>query len=99
MVAKRMGIVVPDLVDVVPDGFSEVAAFLGCGTRDECRQNSERFNRMEADLHNLWPSRADINQARSNYRFAMIEGELREFGECDFERDTISRLADYAPGS
>ncbi len=76
---------------------SWIAAFLGCGTRDECHQNSERFNRMEADLHNLYPSRADINRARSNYRFAIIEGELREFGECDFERDTSSRLAEPRP--
>ncbi len=76
---------------------SWMAAFLGCGTRDECRQNSEHFNRMEADLHNLYPSRADINRARSNYRFAMIEGELREFGECDFERNTSSRLAEPRP--
>ena len=28
---------------------------------------SERFNRMEADLHNLFPSLAEINGDRSNY--------------------------------
>ncbi len=76
---------------------SWMADFLGCGTRRQCRQNSERFNRMEADLHNLYASRADINRARSNYLFAMIEGEDREFGECDFERDTSSRVAEPRP--
>ncbi len=34
-------------------------------------------------MHNLYPSLVSINQARSNYRFGMIEGESREFGECD----------------
>ncbi len=76
---------------------SWMAAFLGCGTRKECRKTNERFNRMEADLHNLYPSRADINRARSNFRFGMIEGEEREFGECDFERDRSDKIAEPRP--
>ncbi len=76
---------------------SWMAAFLGCGTRKQCQKSSERFNRMEADLHNLYPSRADINRARSNFRFGMIEGEEREFGECDFERDTSDKIAEPRP--
>ncbi len=76
---------------------SWMAAFLGCGSRKQCHQTSERFNRMEADLHNLYPSRADINRARSNYRFAIIEGEEREFGECDFERDKSDKIAEPRP--
>jgi len=76
---------------------SWMAAFLGCGTRKQCRKTSERFNRMEADLHNLYPARADINRARSNYRFAIIEGEEREFGECDFERDKSDKIAEPRP--
>lgn len=43
---------------------SWVSAHLGCGTRDQCRQTSERFNRIEADLHNLWPLRTDVNRKR-----------------------------------
>ena len=42
---------------------------------------------MEADLHNLYPARADVNRARSNYIFGVIEGESREFDSCDFEYD------------
>jgi deoxyribonuclease-1 len=76
---------------------SWMGAFLGCGTRKQCRKNSERFNRMEADLHNLYPARADINRARSNFLFAMIEGEEREFGDCDFERDTSTKVAEPRP--
>ncbi len=76
---------------------SWMAGYLGCGTPDHCRQTSERFNRMEADLHNLYAARTDITSARSNYLFGLIEGELREFGECDFERDTSSRFAEPRP--
>lgn len=71
----------------------------GCAgqSREDCRRNSERFNRMEADLHNLYPSLANINQARSNHLFGIIEGEAREFGECDFERDNTADLAEPRP--
>jgi deoxyribonuclease-1 len=76
---------------------SWMAAFLGCGTRNECRKTSERFNHMEADLHNLFPVRADINRARSNLRFGIIWGEEREFGECNFERDKDSHIVEPRP--
>jgi deoxyribonuclease-1 len=73
---------------------SWMAKHLGCGTRRECQKTSERFNRMEADLHNLYPALADINRARSNYQFAMIDGEERNYGECDFEKDNESDTAE-----
>ncbi len=76
---------------------SWMAAFLGCGSRKECRKTSERFNRMEADLHNLYPSRADVNQARSNFRFGVIEGEEWKFDGCNFEVDKDSRIAEPRP--
>jgi deoxyribonuclease-1 len=76
---------------------SWMAAFLACGSRKECRKTSERFNRMEADLHNLYPARPDVNQARSNYRFAIIEGEDWEFERCNFEVDKDNRLAEPRP--
>lgn len=76
---------------------SWMADHLDCGTRAECQRSSERFNHMEADLHNLYPSQANINRARSNYQFAMIEGEVREFGVCDFERDKVADTAEPRP--
>ena len=71
----------------------------GCAgeSRERCRQISDRFNRMEADLHNLYPSLDEINRARSNHLFGMIDGEDREFGSCDFERDTAARIAEPRP--
>jgi deoxyribonuclease-1 len=44
--------------------MSWVARHLRCGERDECRRDSALFNRIEADLHNLWPALTKVNKAR-----------------------------------
>jgi deoxyribonuclease-1 len=63
----------------------------GCRSRKQCRKTSQRFNRIEADLHNLYPALSHINEARSSYPFGDIRGERRQFGRCDFELDLRSR--------
>lgn len=63
-----------------------MASHLGCGSRTNCRRTSDRFNRMEADLHNLWPAAAAANGARSNHSFGIIAGETWLFEDCDIER-------------
>ncbi|MFT5135215.1 MAG: deoxyribonuclease-1 [Arenicella sp.] len=71
---------------------------LQCGTRKQCRDQSEMFNQIEADLHNLYPSRTDVNQDRSSFRFAIIAGEARVYGQnCDFEVDQRGRVVEPAP--
>jgi deoxyribonuclease-1 len=71
---------------------------LQCGTRKQCRNRSKIFNQIEADLHNLYPSRTDVNQDRSSYRFAIITGEARVYGQdCDFEVDQRGRVVEPAP--
>jgi deoxyribonuclease-1 len=77
--------------------MSWVAYSLRCGKRNQCRQDSAQFNRIEADLHNLYPARSDVNKARSNYRYAIISGESRPFAGCDFEFDQRSRMAEPSP--
>ena len=72
---------------------------LRCGKRWQCRERSAGFNRIEADLHNLYPARTDVNEARNNYRFAIINGEARPFRGCDFEYDERQRLAEPAPAA
>ncbi len=52
-------------------------------SRKACRKRSPRFNRMEADLHNLFAANAIINRRRSNFPFAVIPGEPQS--GCDFE--------------
>lgn len=71
----------------------------GCGSRDQCRQSSLWFNRIEADMHNLYPARSDINQARGSFPFGMIKGEARNFGRCDFELDRRQRVVEPRPAA
>jgi len=80
---------------VFPMGW--VAWKLKCGKRKQCRENSAEFNRIEADLHNLYPARSDINEARSAHAFAIIPGEKRQFGGCDFELDESTRRVEPRP--
>ena len=40
---------------------------------------------MQADMFNLYPAIGEVNGRRSNYSMAIINGEKREFGECDIE--------------
>ena len=61
---------------------------LKCGDREQCRKDSPLFNKIEADLHNLFPARKDINKIRRSRAFALINGEQRNFGQCDFEIDS-----------
>ncbi len=72
---------------------------LNCGRRKQCREDSPRFNRLEADLHNLYPSRRDINDARASFRFGDIGGERRDYGSCDFEIDERRRVVEPRPAS
>lgn len=67
---------------------------LNCGTRKQCRKTSKQFNLIEADLHNLYPSLSEVNQARSSFRFGEVSGEKRHFGRCDFEVNTKYRVAE-----
>lgn len=71
---------------------------LNCGTRKQCRANNRAFNLIEADLHNLYPARKDVNTARSSFRFGEVQGETRRFGRtCDFEVNRRARMAEPAP--
>ncbi len=52
----------------------------------KCAQKTnEEYRRMQADMFNLYPAIGEVNGRRSNYSMAIIEGEKREFGECDVE--------------
>jgi len=49
------------------------------------RRVSASFRKMEADMHNLYPSVGLLNEARSHFPMALLAGEPRRFGRCDFE--------------
>ena len=44
-----------------------------------------KYRHMQCDLYNLVPAIGQINALRSNYSYAMIPGEPRQFGACDME--------------
>ncbi len=70
---------------------------LKCGKRKQCRAKSKRFNQIEADMHNLFPSRSDVNQDRSSFRFGEVAGESRAYGRsCDFEVNKRQRVVEPA---
>lgn len=51
------------------------------------KKTSERFRRMEGDMHNLLPSIGRLNQARGHRAMGLITGERRPHGTCDVELD------------
>jgi len=61
-----------------------------------CRKVDLQFKEMEADMRNLVPTVGELNADRSNYSFGIIEGENRNYGQCDFEVDTKKRRAEPA---
>ena len=69
-------------------------SYLGCDSIEQCRNESRRFNRIEADLHNYYPALTMIIRARSDYPFGEVAGEFREFFECDFELDVRNEVVE-----
>jgi len=82
---------------VFPMGW--VVKALKCRDRRDCRYNSDAFNFIESDLHNLFPSRRDLNMLRASKRFGVIKGEVRVIGSYDFKVDNKHRIIEPAPAS
>lgn len=60
--------------------------FLGCSSRLEChRKHASRFDRMEADLHNLYPVWEDLDVYRNGAAFGIVPGEYHRIAGCDIE--------------
>lgn len=70
---------------------------LRCGRREQCRERSPAFNRIESDLHNIYPARTDANQLRSSMAFAEIPGEQHALRACDVEVDWGGRRVEPRP--
>lgn len=67
--------------------MSRVYKTLGCGSRLRCKQErSNAYNRIEADLHNMYPAIGAVAVLRSDSLFAEIEGNESRYQNCDFER-------------
>jgi deoxyribonuclease-1 len=64
------------------------------GGRSHCLKVDPIFKRAYSDLHNLVPAVGLINRKRSNYSWGYLDGEQREYGECDFEVDSENGMAE-----
>lgn len=62
-----------------------------------CLRTDAAFRDAYQDLHNLWPTIGEVNEQRRNYRFGLIDGEQRRFGQCDIEIDRRTRRAEPRP--
>ena len=80
-----------------------VVKALKCKDRRDCRNHSTKFNYIESDLHNLYPSRRDLNMLRASHRFGSsklsVKGEMRIIGSYDFKIDHKNRIVEPAPAS
>lgn len=66
--------------------------------RKRCRRLSKRFNLMEADLHNLYPTVIKANSARGSLIFGKSDG-FNVYGGCPLKISTnIVEPPDYAKG-
>lgn len=79
--------------------MSWVVKSLNCRDRRNCRRYSDVFNFIESDMHNLFPSRRDLNMLRASNRFGKIKGEVRTIGSYDFKMDNKKRIVEPAPAS
>jgi deoxyribonuclease I len=68
------------------------------GGRACCLAVDDEFRTAHNDLHNLWPAIGEINADRSNFAFALLEGDPGVYGQCDILIDFERRLAQPRPG-
>lgn len=74
-----------------------VTKALGCGRRKQCRAVSPLFNRIEADMHNLYPALQPMNKARGAMAYGEIAGEDWVARGCDLEIDKRRRRVEPRP--
>ena len=79
--------------------MSWVTKTLHCGDRKKCRRTSKRFNRIEADMHNMYPALAKVNKTRSAMAYDLIKGENYYYKKCDFEVDFHKRKVEPSPSA
>lgn len=61
-----------------------------------CEKTDPEFRAISADLHNLVPEIGELNADRRDFPHREIEGEDRQYGQCDFEVDAARKAAEPA---
>lgn len=60
---------------------------LQCGSRLRCKQEKpEKYNRIEADMHNMYPASGELVISRMDTVFGEVEADESRYENCDFER-------------
>ena len=62
----------------------------GTSARANCTKNSDDFNKMASDMHNLVPAIGEVNGDRSNYSFSQWTSSTStspQYGKCDMRVD------------
>lgn len=77
--------------------MSWVTKALQCGDRRYCRRHNKKFKKIEADMHNLYPARRDINKARGSMPFGVVQGTRSIEQHCSTEIDFRKRLVEPRP--
>lgn len=68
---------------IYPQG--NIRQHLGCGTKRQCLRDSEEYNRIASDLHNVVPADSYFEMKRTNTIFAMLDEQI-EANECGLKR-------------
>ena len=60
-----------------------------------CEAQDKIFNKMEGDLHNLYPAVGEVNKLRSNYGFTevMFKPDIVSFGDCGMAISSQEQMA------
>lgn len=61
--------------------------------RKNCSENDLQFQRMEGDLHNLYPAVGEVNADRKNYHYGDWNATPGMYGKCQMVVDNSLRLA------
>lgn len=64
------------------------------GGREHCVDDDPVFRAMEADLFNLYPAVGEVNGDRSNFNYAMVNGNAGQYGQCSTKVDFVQRAAE-----
>lgn len=70
--------------------FGRTRPCWAAGGRSECLKKSSDvydsvFDTFHSDLHNLAPAVGHLNAVRSDFSMGLIDGDVNQYGTCDFE--------------
>ena len=68
---------------IYPQG--SIRQYLGCGTKRQCLRDSDEYNRIASDLHNVVPADSYFEMKRTNTVFGALDENI-EANDCGIKR-------------